>query len=231
MGFSKKDIVLYNGTLLTLKEWADYAGIKYPSLWARLQRMPFVEAVEFAPHSPLCTVDGCLRHAQYNEKTLCNTHHYRIRRNGTLKLKAVSDEDRFWAATTKGDGCWMFSQTGSHPYGAMQWSGSRMLAHRVSWIIHRGPIPDGLYVCHSCDTPGCVNPDHLWLGDNAANMRDMAEKGRSKRGEQHPKAKLTKADVLAIRESGDTQRSLASAYGVGHSTIWQIKRGGIWSWL
>lgn len=79
-------------------------------------------------------------------------------------------------------GCWLwFKNAGKHGHGLLRHgSGSAFLAHRVSWEIHRGPIPKGLFVCHKCDTPQCINPDHLFTGTPRDNTRDMMNKGRSR---------------------------------------------------
>lgn len=66
-----------------------------------------------------------------------------------------------------------------HRYGSFYYGGRSELAHRVSWLISRGPIPEGLWVLHRCDNPGCVNPDHLFLGTQTDNMQDCARKGRA----------------------------------------------------
>ena len=84
--------------------------------------------------------------------------------------------------------CWIF--LGIHNtagYGSLLHNGEFIAAHRISWVIHHGPIPDGLWVLHTCDQPSCCNPDHLWLGSAQENMADMAAKGR-RRSKPTPEA-------------------------------------------
>lgn len=115
-----------------------------------------------------------------------------------------------------------------------------LLAHRVSFEIHHGPIPAGWYVLHACDTPPCIRPDHLTAGPGTENMRDAQAKGRTagfiarpRRGAAHHKAKLTATDVATIRErharGGVTYRDIARDYGVNEATISRVVRRLNWA--
>jgi hypothetical protein len=110
--------------------------------------------------------------------------------------------------------------------------GRHRRAHRVSYELAYGPIPEGLLVCHRCDNPPCVRPDHLFLGTNLDNMRDARAKGRNVHGETHPTAKLTLADVLEIRRAYAAREmdtyELAEKYGVRNPAISRIVRGDRW---
>ncbi len=125
--------------------------------------------------------------------------------------------------------------------------GPRSVA-RVSWEMHNGPIPKGLFICHRCDNPPCVRPDHLFLGTARDNQQDMRQKGRhfdlegwmrqhperrSTRpmpGEANPAARLTEADVLYIRNAWPRERqtALAHRFGVAQGIIWSILHGKSW---
>jgi len=104
-------------------------------------------------------------------------------------------------------------------------------AHRVSHELHTGPIPSRQFVLHSCDTPHCVNPSHLFLGTQQDNIDDMNSKGRaiSAKGEDQNTAKLTEEDVHAIRADERMQREIAVDYGVHQSQISMIKARKTWS--
>lgn len=102
-------------------------------------------------------------------------------------------------------------------------------AHRASWILHRGSIPEGLSILHYCDFTKCVNPDHLFLGTESDNSADMMSKGRWRGGwvpgENHPNAKLTNQEVEYIRNSGETGPVLASKFGLSIHYVYDIKSG------
>lgn len=106
-------------------------------------------------------------------------------------------------------------------------------SHRVAWELANGPIPEGLWVLHRCDNPPCVRPEHLVLGTPKDNTADMTGKGRANiaRGSRRGGAKLTEADVVAIRAAraeGATGAELASQYGVHRTSIYHICRGDFW---
>jgi len=127
-------------------------------------------------------------------------------------------------------------------YGRVWVSLETVYAHRVAWALAHGPVPAGLYVCHHCDNPPCVNPAHLFIGTASDNARDMAAKGRARndprRGTRHALAKLTEADVREIRRryapsysrktGPNTGPALAREYGVSRSLIHRIVRGESW---
>lgn len=121
----------------------------------------------------------------------------------------------------------LFRATG---YGRLTWERRSQLAHRLAWEVANGPIPEGLLVCHKCDVPACVNPDHLFLGTNADNMADRDAKGRHTPlvGIRHNLAKLDEAAVLAIRADTRSHAVVARQYGVTLFTISKIRLRKIW---
>ncbi len=110
--------------------------------------------------------------------------------------------------------------------------GRTVTAHRFSYMIHKGEIPDGMFVCHTCDNRACVNPDHLWLGTPKDNIHDMYRKGRavhrSPRGEDNAAAKLTEENVRLIFTSSRPHADLAKEFGVTNTCIYAIKIGKSW---
>jgi hypothetical protein len=128
--------------------------------------------------------------------------------------------DKFWAKTSpQPNGCiyWNGYRPGGR-YGALNVAGRARKAHRHAWILTHGDIPDGLSVLHRCDVPHCVNPEHLFLGTNADNVRDKVAKGRAARlaGERNPSATITDADIRALRARYryGNLTALAAEYGV-----------------
>jgi hypothetical protein len=134
-------------------------------------------------------------------------------------------------------GCWIFmgalNETG---YGIVGTGGRGQpndRSHRITYRHFCGPIPQGMFVCHTCDVPSCCNPEHLFLGTPKENSRDMINKGRNSPpprnshvvGSVHPGSKLTEAQVVVIRElykRGETQQQIANMYGVARQTISKV---------
>lgn len=147
-----------------------------------------------------------------------------------------SAKDRFLSKTERReDGClvWTGALNGSKRYGAVGVFGKQHLAHRASYMLFCGPIPDGMVVCHRCDVGLCVEPTHLFLGSQTDNIHDMERKGRSHHpsGADHGRAKLSWDDVDVIRQrlsEGVSMRELARQFSVARTTIKRIKNGTGW---
>jgi len=139
-------------------------------------------------------------------------------------------------------GCWLWlGSCDDKGYGKGFSCQRRYKAHRHSWTLYRGEIPLGLCVLHKCDTPACVNPDHLFLGTRTDNSVDKVRKARHRgwgrgnqpilNGTKHPLAKLTDADVLWIRIDDRKPSIIAQNYGVSRQIVWKIKTRQVWTHL
>lgn len=131
-------------------------------------------------------------------------------------------------------GCrlWMGDLRRADGYGFLRVEGKTYLAHRLSYEVTYGPIPPGLFVCHRCDTPQCINPDHLFLGTAADNNADMKRKGRKPVGSKAGGAKLTEAQIAEIdrlRRTGESCTTIAARFGVVPQQIARIIRRAEWA--
>lgn len=162
-------------------------------------------------------------------------------------MLGLSKAERFWAKadkTSSPNGCWLWtSTTMTGGYGSF-WDNEtrkRRRASRVAWELAYGPIPEGLWVLHHCDTPACVRPEHLYTGNQSLNLNDMVGRGRHAsvmhpesvlRGERHPMAKLTAAVVISLRERharGDVSfAELGREHGVTEVAVARAIRRSTW---
>lgn len=140
----------------------------------------------------------------------------------------ISFEDRFFEKVKKSDGCWEWlakkNNKGYGMFSAERGRGKFKTAHRVSYELARGKIPSGQWVLHHCDNPACVNPDHLFLGDNIANVRDMHNKGRGWGGI----GPETAYAVLWCSASGLSRKRIMEEYGVSLHVVKDIVARRCW---
>ena len=140
---------------------------------------------------------------------------------------------RFWdKVSVEPSGCWPWmGQRDRDGYGGFHLDGKREIAHRLSYQHFKGDIPNGIYICHKCDNPSCVNPSHLWTGTHADNMADKVSKGRAYQpiGDKNKSAKLVEADVIAIRADTRPQHQIAADYGIDQAQVSNIKLRKSWN--
>lgn len=172
-----------------------------------------------AVKNPLVTCVNCGKAGRYG----MGTH---------IKFCLMDRADLFWPKVKKGPGCWIWrGAKNEHGYGlvALDHKGRRRTyrAHRYSWELVNGDVPAGGQILHRCDVRDCVNPSHLFLGNNAINMGDKARKGRSSVALTHDQVR----EIKAALATGGVGAELARKYGVTPSTIGDIKRGKNYSYL
>lgn len=149
---------------------------------------------------------------------------------------SIEQQREFWSLVKKSSmsGCWLWSgpTVTKMRYGRFQLNAKQQYAHRVSWSLSNGEIPKGQCVLHKCDTPACINPEHLFLGSRRDNMIDKVMKGRQHYGVGTGGAVLTDQKVSTILYEyacGDTSAlELAARYGVNESTMRSVINGKTW---
>lgn len=150
-----------------------------------------------------------------------------------------SDISRFWSKVNVDSplNCWEWQAYLNHSdYGMYQLDDRPFYAHRISYFLEHGTLPEGIFILHRCDNPKCVNPNHLFTGTLEDNARDRAQKHRSRdsRGEKSGSAKLCAMDIITIREILDnhppkgTKTKLAAQYGITKATISKIVQRERW---
>lgn len=156
------------------------------------------------------------------------------------RRRKVPVEVRFWryVSPEPNTGCWLWTGSStSAGYGNinLRYIGNDRAsvgyAHRLSWSMVNGPIPEGMYICHRCDNPACVNPDHLFLGTPEDNALDCSAKGRGNFNTNPPRIgnpKLSPEQVIEIRRTVGRHVDLARRFGVLPVTIRKIRSGETW---
>lgn len=146
----------------------------------------------------------------------------------------LTPEQKFWSKVEilDKDSCWNWKRALSDVgYGIAYFKGNLIGAHRLAWILKKGPIPEGMMVCHRCDNKKCCNPNHHFLGSNHDNMKDLVAKGLSNKGEKNGRAKLTRFQVCEIRKlnpmSGE-YTFVARMFNVSRKTIQRIVKKTHW---
>ena len=138
-------------------------------------------------------------------------------------------EKRFWSKVDKGSECWVWTGALTNTkYGRMHLKGKSHLAHRISYEMEYGAIPNRVHVCHTCDTPACVRPSHLFIGSQKENMADCKAKGRVNKGSSRPLAKLTELQIKDIRKDTRVQKEISKDYNIAQSQISRIKCRQAW---
>lgn len=144
-------------------------------------------------------------------------------------------EERFWGRVEKTpNGCWLWKAGKfAKGYGAFRYKGMRK-AHRISYFLTNGPIPQGAQVCHRCNNRACVNPSHLYLGDTRQNMGDKKLHGTGPKGEKNGNSKLSSKDISKIfflKSLKFTNKKIAEQCGVSSACISMILNGERWQHL
>lgn len=149
--------------------------------------------------------------------------------------KLISISEKLTRHNVSDNGCWIWNSTKDKDgYGVFTHHRNKQIrAHRASYEFYVGDIPDGAFICHKCDTPACINPNHLFIGTAKENTRDMITKGRkaSLCGSDHRLSKLTESNVIEIRKLhtyGLAHSEIAKCYGVVFQTISSVVRRKTW---
>lgn len=175
-------------------------------------------------HGVSCVLCG---HEKTVGRKLCRRCYYKEVTKGTIQnFPHTTLADTFMNRVRKTESCWIWTgTTNQYGYGIVLVDKKSKRAHRVSYEIHKGEIPSDMVVMHSCDTPACVNPDHLSIGTKLDNNRDCKEKRRNAFGERNGHAKVTDEQIDLIRTLPFTQVQLAQMFGITQSQISRIISG------
>ena len=192
-----------------------------------------------------CSFKGCVKDAFC--KGLCGSHYAQQRQGKELKplqeqFHGLSEIERFEkrvALHPTGCKVWLGAIQTMQNRPKAEWhgqwrnaAGEHELTHRAAWRMYRGPITQGAFVLHTCDNPRCVNPDHLYLGTQADNVRDMWDRSRAapgiSRGSKHGMSVIDEAQVREIRDSKESGPAIAKRLGISTTTVYDVRNRKIW---
>jgi hypothetical protein len=152
-------------------------------------------------------------------------------------VKSLHDVFEYYTIDPR-TGCWNWTRAKRKGYGVIVYEGRQLASHRVSYQIHKGPIAEGKSVCHSCDNPACINPDHLFEGTHRENMIDKEAKGRgnhvSLKGEDNPNCIVPDASVISLLKdyiAGMSHAGISSKYGISVKSVPDFTTGKSRAWL
>ncbi len=149
-----------------------------------------------------------------------------------LQGMSVSERLDYYTEPEPNTGCWLWvGALSTGGYGKIYLDNKYIAAHRASWVVHHGPIPNGLLVCHKCDVKLCINPEHLFLGTQKENIEDATRKGRMSHGEDRPTSKLKESQVVNIFSDIRTASKIAAQYNITETAVYNIKAGRRWGYL
>ena len=183
-----------------------------------------------------CLVPSC--DGKHRAHGYCLKHYTRFIRYGDVdhvEITVGDNKKRLMDSTEiSASGCWEWKKRiHDGGYGVVSLNGRLEQAHRASWMVFVGEIPQGMQVNHRCHNRSCINPEHLYIGTQTENMKDMKDAGRENRatGERNGNARLTKGMVLSIKlllKEGKKSKEIASVFGVAPTTVSAIKNKKIW---
>lgn len=185
----------------------------------------------------ICSIDGCKR--KYRSKGYCEIHYARYIKHGNCFDKSlgkrgeesIAERIERFSIPIPESGCiiWIGS-INPRGYGTINIKDKTLRIHRYIYEMTNGPIPKGLFVCHKCDVPSCINPHHLYAGTAKQNAHDRDSRGRANtpKGTDYQHSKFTEEIVLQIRNSSESNQSLAEKYGASRAAIRKVRIGESW---